>query len=266
MTRTARNVLYTARQLVIAHRGDSRSAPENTLPALLKAVRLDVDFVELDYHHSRDGVPIVFHDELLDQHTNARQQWPDAPPGIALADRTLSDLRQLDAGSWFSAEFVGTPISTLAEVCDAVLPHGMLAIERKSGDVATLLAVLNENAARQRCVVMAFELPFLAELHAADAELPLVALFEGEVTADKLSAAVQCGACAVGWDNATLTPAGIAQIHAQHLKAWCWTVDDRQRAAELWQAGLDGLITNVPHEMLQLRHEAKSPAPSATQA
>jgi glycerophosphoryl diester phosphodiesterase len=255
MSATAREILASSRRLVIAHRGDSRNAPENTLPALFKAAQLKADFVELDYQESRDGVPIVFHDDTLDRLTNARQLWPEVPPGISIASRSVGDLRKLDAGSWFSKEFVETPLSTLAEVCDAVASRALLAIERKTGSVRTLLAVMAENVASQRSVVMAFDWKFLAELHAARPELPLVALGEGPVTSEKLDAAEAVGASAIGWANEALLVDDIRRIHGRNLKAWCWTVDNRDRAAELWTAGLDGLITNVPGEMIALRKE-----------
>ncbi|MBL8828182.1 MAG: hypothetical protein JNM18_14475 [Planctomycetaceae bacterium] len=255
MSITAREMLATSRPLVIAHRGDSRQAPENTLPAFLKATQLNVDFVELDYQESRDGVPIVFHDDTLDRITNARQVWPDSPPEIAIASRSLCELRQLDAGSWFSTEFRETPLSTLAEVCDVIAPRSLLAIERKTGSVRTLLAVLAENVAAQRSVVMAFDWQFLTELHAARPLLPLVALGEGPLTDEKLAAAQATGACVIGWQNEALLCDDVGRIHTRGLKAWCWTVDNRDRAAELWSAGLDGLITNVPGEMLKLRRE-----------
>ena len=68
--------LTTARRvLIIAHRGDSKAAPENTLPAFRSALRAGADLVELDYYHSSDGVPVVFHDRELDRTTDAVRRW-----------------------------------------------------------------------------------------------------------------------------------------------------------------------------------------------
>ncbi|MCH8923998.1 MAG: hypothetical protein IIA67_12720, partial [Planctomycetes bacterium] len=68
-TSTARKLLASEGVLVIAHRGDSKVAPENTLPAFASAVQAGADLVELDYFHSSDGVPVVFHDDELDRTT-----------------------------------------------------------------------------------------------------------------------------------------------------------------------------------------------------
>jgi len=81
--------------LVIAHRGDSRAAPENTLAAFASAMSLGVDLVELDYLHTADGVPVVFHDDELDRLTDAPARWG---PKIPLATKSLAELKQLDAG------------------------------------------------------------------------------------------------------------------------------------------------------------------------
>ena len=71
----ARSLVTKPGVLVIAHRGDSKVAPENTLPAFASAVKAGADLVELDYLHSADGVPVVFHDGELDRTTNACQLW-----------------------------------------------------------------------------------------------------------------------------------------------------------------------------------------------
>ena len=69
------DALQVSRVLVIAHRGASRVAPENTLPAFQAALQLGVDLVEFDYLHSADGVPVAFHDEELDRLTDACAVW-----------------------------------------------------------------------------------------------------------------------------------------------------------------------------------------------
>ncbi len=117
------------RPLVIAHRGHNKVAPENTLPAFAAALPLGVDFVELDYFHSADGVPIVFHDQTLDRCTDAYRKWRGKK--IPLASKSLAELRTLDAGAWFDPKFAGTRIATLEEALDVIQPGSMTLIERK---------------------------------------------------------------------------------------------------------------------------------------
>src|SRR5260221_9591244 len=95
----AQKLIASSRWLVIAHRGNSSVAPENTLPAFQSALDAKADLVELDYFHSADGVPIVTHDEILDRTTNAEEVL--GKPKLLIGDLLLSDLQRLDAGSWF---------------------------------------------------------------------------------------------------------------------------------------------------------------------
>ncbi len=104
--------------LVIAHRGASADYPENTIPAFQAAADARADLIELDYYHSKDQVPIVFHDKELDRTTDACQQL--GREKIAVGTLPLQQLQQLDAGTWFRPEFAGTRIPTLRE---AALGH-----------------------------------------------------------------------------------------------------------------------------------------------
>src|SRR5574341_2564494 len=74
-TKSAERLITENRPLVIAHRGYSAVAPENTLPAFQLALAAGADLVELDYHHSKDGIPIVIHDHELDRTTDGDERW-----------------------------------------------------------------------------------------------------------------------------------------------------------------------------------------------
>src|SRR5687767_2537589 len=92
---------------VIAHRGASFYAPENTMAAFRKAAQLGVNWVEFDVVATKDGMPVVFHDDELNRTTN----------GVGmLSDYSHAYLQTLDAGSWFDARFAGETIPTLAQV------------------------------------------------------------------------------------------------------------------------------------------------------
>jgi len=92
--------------LLIAHRGALLAAPENTLPALDKAIELGFDFVEMDVRSTKDDVPVVFHDKTVERTTNGEGQ---------VEDLTWDEIRQLDAGSWFDPAFAGTRVPSLEE-------------------------------------------------------------------------------------------------------------------------------------------------------
>ena len=136
-TSAARAKVASQGVLIIAHRGDSKVAPENTLPAFASAVKAGADLVELDYLHSADGVPVVFHDGELDRTTNACKLWGGTK--IRLTSKSLAELEQLDAGSWFDGKYAGTPIPRLDQALDTIQDGSMTLIERKHGDAATAL-------------------------------------------------------------------------------------------------------------------------------
>lgn len=99
-----------------AHRGDVRSAPENTLPALVSAVDKGAEQIEFDLQLSRDGEVVLMHDATLARTTGAEGQ---------VGDHTLAELKEFDAGAWFGPEFAGTRIPTFQEAL-AVIPRSIL--------------------------------------------------------------------------------------------------------------------------------------------
>lgn len=111
------------RPLNLAHRGASRWAPENTLAAFRLALEQGADGFELDVHLSRDGVPVVFHDADLGRTTDGRGR---------VSERTVAELKALDAGAWFDPRFAGERIPTLAEVFEAFGDRARYNIELKT--------------------------------------------------------------------------------------------------------------------------------------
>ncbi|MEX2185472.1 MAG: glycerophosphodiester phosphodiesterase family protein [Pirellulales bacterium] len=246
----AEQLLAAQRVLVIAHRGNSRVAPENTLPAFRSAAALGVDMVELDYHHSADGVPVVIHDPTLDRTTDAAARWGEAK--LAVADRTMAELATLDGGSWFSTEFARTRLPSLVDAVEAIHAAGRVTlIERKTGDAATLIAALATHDRLGDAIVQAFDWPFLAECRRLEPRLVVGALGRHEITAAKLAAVVALGAKFIGWADADLNAPNIALAHQFGLKVFDFTVDEETRATELIALGLDGIISNVPARMQQ---------------
>src|SRR5438132_958560 len=131
----AQKLIASPRLLVIAHRGNSSVAPENTLPAFHSALDAKADLVELDYYHSADGVPVVIHDEILDRTTNAEEVLGKSK--LLVGELPLVELRKLDTGSWFGDKFAGAKLPLLAEALDLIQTRSVTLIERKGGDAAT---------------------------------------------------------------------------------------------------------------------------------
>ncbi|MGE5248725.1 MAG: glycerophosphodiester phosphodiesterase [Bacteroidota bacterium] len=108
------------RPLILAHRGDSAHAPENTLPAFEAALKRGADGVELDVKLTADKQVVVLHDTTVDRTTDGHGR---------VADLSLAQLRGLDAGSFFSQEFRGTRLPTLSEVFEAIGERCLINVE-----------------------------------------------------------------------------------------------------------------------------------------
>jgi glycerophosphoryl diester phosphodiesterase len=116
--------------LIIAHRGDEKSAPENTLPAIEAAIAKQVDFFELDIRLTSDGIPVLMHDRSTERTTNK---------DLLISETLLEELRTLDAGSWFAPEFKGAKIPTLEDALD--LAQGKICLFADIKSTVNLLMV-----------------------------------------------------------------------------------------------------------------------------
>jgi len=242
--------------LIIAHRGFSRRAPENTLPSFRLALDAGADLVELDYHHSSDGIPVVIHDDTLDRTTDATQRW--GGKGIAVRSRACADLAELDAGRWFDSAFAGTQLPTLASALGEIQPRGCTLIEHKAGEPADLIRLLKENGFLSQVVVQSFDWEFIRKAHELVPDLILGALGppstrdgrkltapERTLSESYVDQVDSLGARIVVW-NQQITPESLRLAHRRGLRVWVYTIDDPQQAQELVVAGVDGLITNDP--------------------
>jgi Glycerophosphoryl diester phosphodiesterase len=247
----AQKLIATPRVLIAAHRGNASDCPENTLPAFQSALDAKADLVELDYFHSADGVPVVIHDEFLDRTTDAEQILGKSK--LLVGSLNLADLQRLDAGSWYDAKFAKTRLPTLAESLDLIQTKSVTLIERKGGDAKTLVKLLEDKKLLDQVVVQAFDWKFVAECRRLAPHLALGTLSDKPPNLETLQAAAATGADVIVWNHEKIGPTQIKQIHALGKKAWVYTVDDPARATALIAAGIDGIITNKPAEMLRLR-------------
>ncbi len=130
------------RPWVVAHRGASAYAPENTVPAFTLAATQGATFVEIDLQRTKDGALVCLHDLTLERTTDVEDLFPGrARPVVVrgetgrqwpLDDFTLAEVRRLDAGRWFGASFAGTRVPTFAEAIEAVRGRTGLYIELKA--------------------------------------------------------------------------------------------------------------------------------------
>ena len=248
-------LMKLTRPLVIAHRGYSGIAPENTIPSYELAIAAGADLVELDYYPSKDGVPMIFHDATLDRTTDATAVF--GQKGFKIADKTAAELKTLDAGKWFHPRFAGTRIPTFVEALDFIQKNSVTLIERKAGDAAACVQLLKERDLINKLIVQSFDWEYLSAFHALAPDQVLGALGpastrngkkltakEKILSAVDLDLAVKAGAKVVGWSANAVTADSIKQAHARGLKVWIYTVNEVAEAQKFMAWGADGIIGN----------------------
>ncbi|MGB3306289.1 MAG: glycerophosphodiester phosphodiesterase family protein [Thermomicrobiales bacterium] len=214
---------------IYAHRGASAEKPENTLAAFGRALELGAYGIELDVHLSRDGVPVVMHDERVDRTTDGTGE---------IAELSLLELQQLDAGG-------GERVPTLAEVCDLVEGRVHLNIEVKANAAAE--AVMHEVLQRPnlRWAISSFDWDVLRTVRKQHGQAELWPLTIG-ATEDALALAEEIRAHQLNLYDAAVDEDIVVFLRDRGIGAWVWTVNDPKRAADLVGWGAVGICTDDP--------------------
>jgi glycerophosphoryl diester phosphodiesterase len=232
------------RPFIWAHRGASKIAPENTMAAFAAAVELGVDGLELDIHLSRDGIPVVIHDESLERTTDGR--------GL-VADASLEQVQQLDAGGWFSPDFMGEPLPTIAEVLSAFSGKLSLNLELKEFSAGVeVLSLLRQHSAAE-VVISSFDYDLLKGLRSLDEALPLAVLFDDGNWRQAVRLADEISACAFHPAGNLVCRRMVAACRNLALPVSVWTVDQEAQARSLVRMGVSGLFTNDPGALRSAR-------------
>ncbi len=236
--------------IVIGHRGDKVSAPENTLSAFKLAAEKGADAVEFDVKLTADGQVIVLHDPTVDRTTDGSGKIADLP---------LAAARELDAGAWFSEQYRGEKIPTLAEVFETVGKRIHMNVELTNYStpndalVPKVVELVKEHGMESRVLFSSF---LARNLRTAQRLLPEVPC--GLLT---LSGLLGAWGRTFGWrgDCAALNPyltdvnAGLVdRLHAAGKRLNVWTVNAEADLKRMIGLGVDGLITDDPALALRL--------------
>ncbi|MBT2443734.1 glycerophosphodiester phosphodiesterase [Streptomyces sp. ISL-36] len=231
---------------VIAHRGASSAAPENTLVSDEVARRGGARWIENDVQPSRDGVPYVLHDTTVDRTTDG------TGPVRGL---TAAQLDALDAGSWFSPVYAGARVPTLAaQLEDLRVRGGNLVLEIKGrhsrDEVARIVRLVRDHGMADRVLVQSFDVDALRQTRALAPELPL-GLLRATLDPDPVAVAEELGLSAYNpsADELSAHPGVVKDLHAAGVAVMVWTVDSPARWRELDALGADAVITNRPAEL-----------------
>lgn len=241
------------RPLIIAHRGSSGNAPENTLAAFSLALEHGVDAIECDVRLTKDNHLVVIHDATLNRTTNSTGY---------VRDHTLEQLKSLDAGAWFHRRFAGERIPTLEDVLALVDGKRGLNIEIKpvsnSTDATAIVqrcvTSLRKFRAQRYVLISSFQHSLLRLVRRYDAAVNIGLLYHPvhHLGKSPIRLARQHEACVFVCNARFLRPGVIIDAHRSNIAVAVYTVDTRNQLHRCLRMGVEGIVTNVPETILKL--------------
>jgi len=232
---------------IIGHRGYPAKYPENTLAAFQAAIDAGAVMIELDVMLSRDRKVVVIHDATLERTTNGKG---------SVADFTLAELQQLDAGSWFDAQFADQQLPALSEVLDQVNGRAYVNIEIKSDAYEShhppdaiekqVVELLRQKQLVDSVIISSFNVKFLEQI-ASMKQAPAIA-FISENPADEKTVQMCTRLKVFSWhpDQRVVTGNQVKQMHAAAIKVFPYNVDTFEDYTRMIEMRVDGVITNDP--------------------
>ncbi|HBL40103.1 MAG TPA: glycerophosphodiester phosphodiesterase [Ruminococcaceae bacterium] len=252
---------------IIAHRGANKRAPQNTLPAFLKAIELGCDGFETDVHLSKDGVPVICHNDTIDATSDGTGR---------ISDLTLEELKSHDFGSYFSKDFAGTTLPTLDEFLD-VAASGNLKIlnielkkepddKRRDELVTKTLEAVEKHGLSDILLISSFSVKILRLVRQKNPACKTALLYPNgyfravETVFPPIMLMVGLGCSASHPHKLCIRDGYVKQCHGKNLKVNVWTVDEAEEIRNMLRAGVDSIITDCPDRVrfiLQEMNEAK---------
>lgn len=233
--------------LIIAHRGYRARYPENTLAAFQGALEIGVRMIELDVTLSRDRAVVVIHDDTLDRTTDGKGR---------VADRTLAELKSLDAGGWFHPRFSGERIPALAEVFDLVGESAAINVEIKPeaheadgpADAVEfqVMGLIRARNAGDRVLISSFEPEVLLRIAGMASPPALGVLTEGPADLETIDLCRRINAFSWNPDHRHLDREGVERFRGAGFRVFPYTVNTRSEIDALLDMGVNGLFTDDP--------------------
>jgi glycerophosphoryl diester phosphodiesterase len=225
----------------IAHRGASHNAPENTLAAFYKGLEMGANGLETDLRMSKDGVIVLHHDELLNRTTNGTGR---------LSDYTWTELQQLDAGSWFSDQYLGERLVSMDAFLYAFGNKPIhLALELKeSGLEEELIYGLKRHDLIEKVTITSFDFENLQAVRQAHGSIRLGHLVR-HWDENHLALLKEYGVIQLCPQADTVTLEGVRLLKQQGFEVRAWKVADDALMKHCLECGVDGMTVNFPNQL-----------------
>ena len=229
----------TQKVLVTGHRGASGLAPENTIPAMLKAIETGADFSELDVQESRDGVLVLLHDSSLKR---------TAGLDVNIWEMDYASLKKVDVGSWFDPKFSGTTIPTLEEVMDSVRGKMKLNIELKVNSHEEQLPervvdLIERKNFTSQCIVTSFDFSAIDRVKELNPSIKAGYLFS-KIPEDVDVFTANVDLFSVKYK--IVDKEFVDKAHAHNKDVHVYTVNDPKEMQRLIGLGVESIITDRP--------------------
>lgn len=253
--------------LIIAHRGASAIAPENTIAAFRRAIEDGADGLEFDVRLTKNGVPVVFHDATLKRIANRN---------LGILNLTSDELQSVDAGSWFNernpqkanSDFCGEKISTLQQILDFLGDYkGLLYVELKCKDaeipllVKAVAKIIRESKLFSNIIIKSFKLSAIEQIRKLIPEICTAALFAPKIMAilrkqsSLIEKAQEYKSNELSLHFSLATQKLVEKAKIQGLQTIIWTADHPVWVKRACEIGIKAIITNNPARLLAKRHE-----------
>ena len=237
---------------VIAHRGASGYAPENTITAFEMAIKINSDGIELDVHLSKDGELIVFHDEKGDRTSNGSGY---------IKDLKLLELKKLDAGSWFNKKYKEEKIPTLEEVLLLTKDKNMLInIELKNGIIdyngleEKIINLIHKLSISENIILSSFNHYSMLKVKDIDKNIKIGLLYVSNLI-NPWKYGENLGAFSLNPYYHTVNEDLVYYSNAHNIKLLPYTVNDEGFMKKIIKLNSYGLITNYPDIALKIKEE-----------
>ncbi len=243
------SMIMSSQTKVIAHRGFSGKAPENTMIAFKKAIKIHADFIELDVHITKDDSLVVIHDATVNRTSSGAFEGD-----VSLL--TFAELRDINVGcsDLFGDKYKNAKIPTLREVLKLAKGKIKVCIEIKVlGIEEKVLKTVNDLGMRDDMIIFSFYYPVLAKIRQLDDKISTLYLVD---PADSLTIdyakVINTTAIGVGYGT-NISTQFLSLAHSYGIEVWKWTVNEETEMTRLIDVGIDGLITNYPDKANRIK-------------
>lgn len=238
--------------VITSHRGASNLAPENTLSSINLALKSKPNKIEVDVHQTLDSIVILMHDTTLDRTTNGS--------GL-IKEQTFGNISKLDAGSWFSKDFLGEKVPTLEDVIKLTKGKCQLIIEIKKGNdfypniINNILKTIKKLDAEKWVIIHSFDYKILENVHKLNSKIPVQKLvflkfkfipfiISNKIEKLEIKKYPYIKEYSLNYIFSNRSIINYLKINGKKINIW--TVNDSITAKKIMALGADGIITDNP--------------------